>query len=297
MQKSEGRGARDRLGLAIAFLAVLIGTIGVTPVMADSPQPPESTTTEIEGVSTPVVGPGEVGPGGTRIPTEAEMEATLQHFEEKEEEAQAGLETPQAAAERNASKTAYEGVSTAEAEQLLRSDFGRTLETLNSDPARFLSDAELDRTFDEYAAQVTSEGETTVMEGAMPVEAGEGSSQGKVDLGLEESAEGWEPENPLVPVTIGKTAEEGVEVGERITVTQVGGEEVEGNEFGDKNVFFGEVETDTDQLVAPTARGVELFDLLRSAASPGTLRFRVGMPAGAELVEAEGGAAIGLRAG
>ena len=49
------------------------------------------------------------------------------------------------------------------------------------------------------------------------------------------------------------------------------------------NVFYPEVEEDTDLLVSPTATGVEFFDQLRSEDSPKTLRFRVQMPEGAEL--------------
>jgi tripartite motif-containing protein 71 len=287
-------GRAGHLRWVIVFVVLFVGAIVVSPVLADSPQESEpggsagaGSTTEI-----PTIAPGEIGPGGSRVPTEAQMQATLLHGKEKAEEAAAELETPQAQTERETSQTAYEGASPAEAEGILRSQFGESLAELNADPARLLSDAKLDHVYGKYAATVTSEGETTVMQGTMPILAGEGSEQKKVDIGLEESSEGWATENPLVPVTIGKTAEEGVEVGERMTITQHGVEEVEGTEFGDKNVFFGEVSTDTDQLVSPTARGVELFDQLRSPASPTTLHFKVGLPAGATLQENEGGAIV-----
>ena len=149
---------------------------------------------------------------------------------------------------------------------------------------------------------ITDEGRKEILEAGQPIEAenAEGETE-KVDLSLEHGPEGFEPENPLVELSIGAAADEGVEVGEEeLTVTQLGAEESKGRLLGDKNVFFGEVEegSDIDLLVSPTAHGVELFDMLRSAQSPDTLRFEVEVPegdtlhqipaGGAEIVDGEG---------
>jgi hypothetical protein len=53
--------------------------------------------------------------------------------------------------------------------------------------------------------------------------------------------------------------------------------------FGEENTLAVDVLPDTDMLVSPIATGVEIFNILRSEDSPETLRFQVGMPAGAEL--------------
>ena len=130
----------------------------------------------------------------------------------------------------------------------------------------------------------------------MPVEAeNEEGELSKVDLSLEKTQEGWIPVNPLVEVTVGESASEGVEIGdEGLTVTQAGAEENSTAEpLGDKNLWFSEVEegSDTDLLVSPTSMGVELFDMLRSADSPETLHFHVDLPEGAELKPNGGGGA------
>src|SRR6201999_2405873 len=60
---------------------------------------------------------------------------------------------------------------------------------------------------------------------------------------------------------------------------------------------FPNTDTDTDLSVAPTATGVETLTSLRSPDAPRTQSFRLGLPSGASLVEAENGGAEVLRAG
>lgn len=197
------------------------------------------------------------------------------------------LADPESVAQRENSKQAYADFGPAEAEALLRSVFGSVLDSLNQDPARFLSDAKVDYVAEEGAATVTSEGDTQLLETSIPIQVEEENGElGKVDLTLSEGSEGWEPENPLVELAVGDTADEGVELGdEGLTITQVGAEEAAAQPLGDKNLFFPEIDegTDTDLVVSPVSSGVEMFDLLRSADSPETLRFHLDLPQGSEL--------------
>jgi sugar lactone lactonase YvrE len=273
---------RGRLGLVVLALLVLL--IVAVPVMADpaEPEPPapaSSFVAPMQASEYPVPDP-----------------PSLTSVRQAEEEREAELEQQPFVAEREASRHAYDDATPAEAEELLRSTFGETFTRLNDEPARFLSDAKLDKNLGNGSALVTSEGKTEILEADEPVEAEDDEGEtGKVDLSLEPTREGFEAENPLVEVAIGKTAEEGVELGEEgLTVTQVGAEESKARLLGDKNVFFGEVEagSDTDLMVSPTSRGVELFDLLRSVDSPETLRFHLGLPAGDTLSMVGGGAAV-----
>ncbi|MGN6254253.1 MAG: DUF6531 domain-containing protein [Solirubrobacterales bacterium] len=240
--------------------------------------------------------PGAEPVPGIQLPTERQMTETLAGIEEKEADEKKALEAPAAVKEREDSHLAYAALSPAEAEALLTEKFPQALSALNSDPARYLSDAELDRPLGETAAEVTSEGKTSVMEGPVPVRAENDEGElSKVDLALEQTSEGWVPANPLVEVAIGSSASEGVEVGdEGLVITQDGAKESTARPFGDKNVFFSEVEgagSDTDMLVAPTAAGAEIFDVLRSESSPQSVRFHLGLPAGAQLQAASGGGA------
>jgi YD repeat-containing protein len=265
------------------------------PVLAQSDDQPGSSPIVSSEEPIPTLEPGAQLRPGISLPTDQDMAATADAIKQAAAEEQAALETPEAVQEREASQHAYENLTPAEAEELLKTKFADVLAGLNNDPSRFLSDAELDRPLGETAAQVTSDGTTSVMEGVLPVRTEDDKGDlSKVDLGLEETSEGFVPANPLVEVAIDSSVEEGVEVGdEGLTISQAGVEETDARPLGDKNVFFGEVDEggDTDLLVSPISGGVELFDMLRSVDSPETLRFQVETPAGAELRQTPSGGA------
>jgi tripartite motif-containing protein 71 len=235
-------------------------------------------------------------------PTNQAVTDAYQAAKEEEEEREEVLASPAAVKEREESLRAYADISPAQAEELLATFFPEFFASLNSDPARSLSDSRLDRNLGEGDAVVTTEGKTQLLEGSFPVEThnDEGELE-KVDVTLEETAEGYEAENPLVEVAIADSAEEGIVVGgdgsaeelPPITIAQVGAEESTARLLGDKNVFYSEVEpgSDTDLFVAPTTYGVELANLLRTVDSPETLRFHVDLPVGAELRADQGGGA------
>jgi YD repeat-containing protein len=268
----------------VGLFTFLLLALSAAPVLAD----PEPQSTE----------PPAESPAFTPPSSEAISESLAESFaayKEQEKQRKEELASPEAVAAREASRYAYSDLEPSEAEELLRTLFGDVLASLNDDPARYLSDAILEQPAGEEAATVTSEGETQLLEAGIPVQAeNEEGDLSKVDLGLEKTETGYEPVNPLVEVDIGGTAEEGIEVGEEeIGITQVGAQDSLAQTFGDKNIFFGEVEedSDTDLLVSPTASGVELFDLLRTADSPETLRFRIDLPEGASLRTNEFGGA------
>jgi YD repeat-containing protein len=275
-------GVGGRLGLlALACLVLLSAAV---PVMADpaEPEPPAPGQPVMQASEYPTPDPAGIG-------------AVFAAERRKEEEREAELEEQPFVAQREASRQAYSDDSPAEAEELLRSSFPETFAHLNDEPARLLGEVKLDKNLGHGSALVTVGGKTQILEAGLPIEAAnpEGKIE-KVDLSLERGPEGFEPENPVTEVSIGATAEEGVEVGEEgLSVTQVGAQGSRGRLLGDKNVFFGEVEEggDTDLMVSPTAHGAELFDLLRSADSPDTLRFKFELPEGDHLREGKAGGA------
>lgn len=220
-------------------------------------------------------------------PSPASIQDAYRVFQREEHEREVELGKEPFIAQREASRMAYAEDTPAEAEELLLSTFGGTLAKLNREPARSLSDSKLDENLGNGSAVVTYQGNTQILEANQPIEVenSEGEMK-KVDVSLERNQKGFEPENPMVEVEIGATADGGVEVGEEgLTITQAGAEDTRGRLLGDKNVFFGEVEegSDTDLMVSPTSHGVELFDMLRSAGSPDTLRFHVEVPEGDSL--------------
>lgn len=269
----------------IVFLGAFLVVAGLAPLVARSQFEPLASTVEFPTPDSSAWLPG------TEAIVQAHAEA-VQRAEEREAE----LATPALQRAREASRYAYKGLTDEQTAALLSSTFAQVLEKLNSDPARYLTAARLDRPLGEGDAVVTSEGKTALMEGSVPVRAI--NSQGelaKVDLSLERTRDGFVPVNPLVEVNIGERGSEGIEVGSAgITVAQAGADSSSlGRAFGDKNVFFGEVSegSDIDLLVSPIASGVEISNMLRSADSPETLRFPIGMPAGAHLRMVVGGGA------
>ena len=108
---------------------------------------------------------------------------------------------------------------------------------------------------------------------------------------LRQQLEGFEPENPILDVTIPQSPEEGIAIGgDEMVITQAGVDtQSNAHLFGDKDVIYPEVQTDTDLLVSPLSSGVEIFDQLRSIESPEVLRFDFDLPEGAQM-QANGGA-------
>ena len=273
-----------RMPVLIFLAMLLLSVFGAMAQAGSESEPPGS--------------PIEPPPPGDSVQL-PETEAIVQAHAEvvrQEEEREAELAAPAFQQERDASRYAYKDLSEEEAASLFRSTFGNVLNSLDADPARYITDAKLNRSLGDGDAVVTSEGKTALMEGSVPVETtNEQGELSKVDLSLEKTEEGFVPVNPLVEVNIGATAEEGVEVGSGgMTVTQAGAESTSvGQAFGEKNVFFSEVEegSDTDLLVSPISTGIEFSDMLRSADSPETLRFPIEAPSGAHLRTVVGGGA------
>lgn len=223
------------------------------------------------------------------------IQAGYEDFVEEQEAREAELESPASMEVRERSRHAYEDLTPAELDELIRSTFGDVLENLNGDPARFLSDATILDVADADAATVRSDGDTTLFDAGIPVRAeDEEGDLRKVDVSLVQSEGDWVAENPLVELAVGAEADEGLKIGdEDVGITQVGADDASAARLGDKNLLFSEVSEGehTDLLVSPFSRGVEMFDVLRSVDSPETLRFRFDLPAGAELRSAAGGAA------
>jgi YD repeat-containing protein len=272
------------LGVAFGLLLVLCMAV---PVMAESEDQSSGSPVIADAGAIPTLPLGAESPSGITLPTGEDMSATADRVAQAVAEDEAALGTPAAVREREASLHAYENLSPVEAQELLATKFADVLASLNNDPSRYLTNATLEKPLGETAAQVTSDGTTSVMEGPLPVRAEDDDGDlRKVDLALEKTNDGWVPANPLVEVAVDPLIEEGIEVGdEGLTISQVGAEESIAQPLGDKNLFFGEVEDgkDVDLLVSPISGGVELFDMLRSVNSPETLRFHIDTPQGAEV--------------
>jgi hypothetical protein len=160
-------------------------------------------------------------------------------------ERQRWLESTEATLQREESRYAFVGLSAAEARERLLSTFSAELEKLNTEPARFLSDAQLVRPLGEaeVAATVRDEGDGTLLDAGIPVRVEDESGElRKVDLSLEPVPGGFEAANPISKVHIPASVDQPVEIGERgLAVSALGVvSESDAELLGDKNAFYPE---------------------------------------------------------
>jgi tripartite motif-containing protein 71 len=267
----------------LASIGLVLLALGAVPVLAD----PSAEGTDGVVEVFPAKADPSLLPDGTAL-AEAVDEAARKAAERKSE-----LESPTAEAQRQQSESAYREIESATAvSDLLKDTFGAELAMLEQDPARFLTDAALQQSLGETDARVSREGETEILEGTTPVRMpDEEGDLRKVDLSLEQTGAGFAPENPIVELDIAPAASEGIEIDGETRIAQAGVDPTSGaHPFGEKDVIYPEVLTDTDLLVSPISTGVEIFNQLRSPLSPEALRFDLSLPAGAEL-RANAGAA------
>ncbi len=242
----------------LAFALVLLA-ISAVPVLAD-----ESTELPA-GFTSPTNKEEEIA--ATQAPDAHDVSKALGEFEREEEEQEEWLASPEAAKQREDSADAFVGLSAAESEELLKSVFGEQLETLNSDPSRFLSDAQLVEPLGQSSAVVKdNNGESSLLETTVPLRTeDETGDLAKVDLSLEAAPEGFETANAVSDLVLPNLADEAILVGEEgFEIAQAGAAKSPANRFGDKNIFYPSILPDTDLLAVGNSLGAELYDLLRS---------------------------------
>ncbi|MGB7685840.1 MAG: Ig-like domain-containing protein, partial [Solirubrobacterales bacterium] len=282
------RKSRARLRRVAAF-ALLLTAVSAAPVLAD---PESNAAVDPTGAAT--------NAGGAEPPSSPEGigQALVQGERENAAEKQARAEelaSPQAQREREVSREAYADFSNAEAQALLAETFAEELEELDSDPARAITDLDVEKTFGTYAARVSDEeGERELVESPIPLRTAENGETETVDLSLERSGGGFVPRVPLSGVRLPDSASGSIQLQSGIAVTDLPGDgDPSAHRFGDKDLFFPESGIETDTLVSPLTGGVEIFQQLRSPESPEQFRYQLSLPAGTKLrADGQGGAEV-----
>lgn len=139
----------------------------------------------------------------------------------------------------------------------------------------------------DHLIQIRRDGEKTGSVIATPFPARVADEKGvkrPIDLGLAEGPDAFETKNSLVDVRLPKELSAGVKLGDTgvslrpaATGTASGGIEQAGK------VFWSDVATDTDFMVAPLPNGIQTFHLLRSADAPQELALMLDLPADTTL--------------
>lgn len=284
-----GGSSSRRCARWVVVFALLLCATSAAPVFADPEPAPSSTSDE----------PPSTSDESLPLPSDEEFTKALEEAEREEEKLEAEREnelaTPAAEAEREASRDAYADLSAAGAQNLLLEAFPEDLQELNADPARVLSDLEVEKTLGVYGARVAGEeGESELVESPIPIEsAPPGGEKEPVDLSLERSGAGFVPENPLEETRLPDSAAGPIRLGGGVALADLPGGDASATRLGDKNLFFAETDTTTDTLLAPIASGVEVFEQLRSTESPEQFRYGLSLPEGATLrSDGQGGAEV-----
>jgi DNA-binding beta-propeller fold protein YncE len=266
--------------LTVCLMLCCVAALAASPVVAlgEGSTPGEGT-----GASSSLAGP-LVTPGS---PTAGEEAKAAE---------EAKLANPNVVAEREASRTKFEGLN---AEQAGKAD-GEAFPAVVDDPANAPPKLSAGESITSYpsdnAAQIElPEGKHGIIESLKPlaVETSPGQRV-PVNLALHAAGSGFEPATPVVGVSIAKQLNGGVSlsaIGVSLTPVDESGAALSGSEgtIDGASVLYANEQTDTDTLVKPTTDGFELDTLLRSVDSPQQLSFKVGLPEGASLVQAKDG--------
>ncbi|MDX6623748.1 MAG: tripartite motif-containing protein 71, partial [Solirubrobacterales bacterium] len=277
------RSRRRGVVLFLVFAVLLLASASASVFAAE----PESEPAESEGT---VLQEAITPPGAEQIQEASEA------ADRREAERLEWLSGPEATQEREQSRSAFSGIGAADAQALLMDVFATEFAQLNAEPARQLSDAQLLSTSGETVATVRDDGKTFLLDAAIPVrDENEDGELRKVDLSLEESAQGFEPVNPLTSgLVVPDSAVEPIELGdEGLEIKPLGVEDRDAQHLDDQTVYYNAVLPDVGYMVAPIAGGVELFNALYSPNSPEALHYELELPDRAELKpDGNGGAEI-----
>jgi RHS repeat-associated protein len=238
------------------------------------------------------------GVGGSPLGSSLVVPGGLVEGQELKEAEEVSLHSPEAVVAREASQTKYEGLSVEESAKLAERVFPNVIDRPDGGLPQLPEGESVTGYPTDDAAQVELPGgKSGVLEALAPIAVD--VSPGRrvpVDLSLTEAGGAFEPRTSVVGVRIPKQLQDGVSLaGTGISLTpvdgsgtRVGGSEgqVEGSV-----VFYGGVGagSDMDMAVKPSALGFSMETFLRSERSPDALRFNVGLPEGANLVQVQGG--------
>jgi YD repeat-containing protein len=275
----------------LAVLALVLLTLAAVPVLAADPSAEEA-------VGEPSA---ETDAAGIPMPSAEEVQEAIERAQREEVARDEWLESPEAVRRRQSSQSAFDHLSGGEAAGTLAAVFAEELEQLDGDPARTLSDLEIEEVVGGHGALVADgEGGKELVESPIPIRSQVPGEEGEtVDLDLKQSEGGFVSKTPATEVSLPATLGGQIEIGQELAIASLPGDgEISASRFGDKDLFFANVATDTDTFIAPLTRGVEIFQQLRSAESPEEFRYGLALPqgtllrsdgqGGAEVIDAEG---------
>jgi len=285
--------------LAVVVLAV--GIVGVFALAA-------AAASELDGAEESV--PSSLPPGvvASDLPLAGgqgaeQLEEEAQKARTAEEQREAELASPAMVEERELSQTEYVGVSDGAAEDLALDEFGSLLRgSLSGLGLEAMADGRpVERIVDDHTAILGATGDkpAVLLESGVPLRAlADDGEKAPVDLSLEQTADGYEPANSVVDVSLPAELSDGIDVGP-VGFDMAGSSEGEpsGEGGGDDWMFYANSEVDTDVAITPLVNGAEVFWQLRSPRAAEELTLDVDVPEGALLAPTDDGGAVVTRDG
>jgi hypothetical protein len=190
--------------------------------------------------------------------------------------------TPKVAAERRRSRLVYRQLGSRGVLQAAKREFP-DLVARPTDPLNLGKGVRLVRVVDDYHAMIERDGKRALLESTLPLRQETRKGAKRVDLGVRSARGGFQLDNPLMPLTIAKTASAGVRVdGHGIAIAPVGVANKGGKPVGGA-VVYPNTYRDGDTAIRPQANSVRIFTILRSPASPERLDFKVKLQPGDKL--------------
>ncbi len=238
------------------------------------------------------------GSGSSVFASPTVVAGSPEEAQELASEHESMLDSPEAVAVREASRTRFEALDPEQAGKLDGEEFPQVV-SVPGGPSRLPVGERIVTYASSTAARLElSGGGGGVLESLSPIAIE--TSPGRrvpIDLSLSEAGGQFQPARGLVGVRIPTSLSDGVSLLERgvsLTPVNVQGQSLAGSgSIIGASVVYANTLTDTDTLVKPTTDGFDLDAMLHSVRSPEQLYFRVGMPAGAELVgDGQGGARV-----
>jgi RHS repeat-associated protein len=204
---------------------------------------------------------------------------------------EAQLATPQAVDARRESQTAYAGLEAPEAASTIDAAFPELVNAPAGGPPELPSHEHISHFWSPQVAQVDlGNDKKAIIESALPIATAppSGGELSPIDLTPEPTQAGFEPQDPLVDVSIPSSVGAGVALTRAdvtLTPTDAAGAPLdgEGSKIEGQTVLYPNTEQDTDTIVKASTSGFALDTILRSPESPHTLYYRVGVPDGAVL--------------
>ncbi len=246
-------------------------------------------------VSAPVLGsrPDDRRAPERLEPSEGVLRARIAEERRARERRREELETPAARERRRGTRRAFAGLGRDEAQAVARRHH-RAIVAERAWPALSLDTGEqvVGLANDHTVRVRRDDGREEIVVASRPVAAA-GDPQRLASLELQRRGEAFVPAAARVPLRIGGTLGEGVELTHGgVRIVPLGDAADRAGEAVGESVFYANTHADADTIVRPTASGVETFDQLRSDSSPERLEYRIDVPEGAQLREKAGRVAV-----